>query len=300
MKLPWHTAMQRLNMTIDREFNLRGFEFQADAIIIAAMKRWRIRPVGTYENFLRQAYWDESMKTYGFVVDLSRDLETPLKYEEVMRTDPYALSVWYGPGDYSKHFEGKYGIGTHVVMGDECTTCHSVERDGRGKCVVCAREAHQHQQEAYRLAHPEIERARSAKQKDREKKLKAQRIAAEKEAVKKRKAREVRHLEVAVRKAALEAVARGAVLARAAAKQEARIQAARERESLRRERLHKKVENKFEGKPCGTCGTTTRYINDHQCVACTVSYQPGRATREKQATAPVNSPGGVSGPINRR
>jgi hypothetical protein len=278
-------------MTIDREFNLRGYEFEADPIVIAAMNRWRIKPVGTYENFLRQAYWDESMKTYGFVVNLSRDVETPLKYEEVMRTDPYALSVWYGPGDYSKHFKGKYGVGTHVVMGDECTICHSVERDGRGKCVVCAREAHQSQQEAYRLAHPEIEKARLVKQKAREKKFKIQRLTAEKEAAKMRKAREVRQLEVAVRKAAREATAREAVLARAAVKQEASIQAARKREAIRQERLLKKVENKFEGKPCATCGTTTRYINDRQCVACTVSYQHRRATRQKQVSGEVDSPG---------
>jgi hypothetical protein len=262
----------------DRDFGLRGFEFEADAVVMDAMKRWA---VGThqcsYEDFLRKAYWREAELADGFVVDLSRDAESPLTFDQCMTASPYSLSVWYEAGEYSKHFRGTYGAGTLIVMGDECQTCHSFERNTKGKCAPCLLAAQHHQQAGYRLAHPEIEEARLAKQKAREEKWEAQRVAAEEDAALKRKARELHQAEAAARKAAREAATRAAVLDRAAAREAERIRDKRERDAIHWEKsISKAVENKFEGPPCRKCGGTTRYIYDRACVTCAINYNRKR------------------------
>ncbi len=117
----------------DRDFNLRGFEFEGDLVVLDAMRRWAIKPEGDYLDFLRRAYWVEAQRAGGHVVNMGVG-DAPLTYEQCMMVDPYALAVKYDEGDYSSHHRGTYSAGTQVVMGDECPTCGSHERTVKGKC----------------------------------------------------------------------------------------------------------------------------------------------------------------------
>lgn len=286
MRFDWMATAQYLvqyEPLGERDFSLRGFEFDADPVVIDAMKRWAIKPIGNYEYFLRRAYWVESVKADGFVVDLGRDDQSPLTFDEVMRADPFSLSVWYDKGDYSKHFRGKYAEGTKTVIGDECPKCHTLERTVKGLCVACEREAAQRLQKKYHLEHPEIEAARIAKQKAREEKFAAQHRANEEAARQKREEAAARTAERVARTAAKRLAVQEAKLARAAAKEEERIRAARERQEAAAVNKPPKIEvgNKFEGLPCRVCGGTTRYVKYRDCVACANKHS-GRWYREKR------------------
>jgi hypothetical protein len=298
MRFDWMATAQYLvqhEPLGERDFSLRGFEFDADPVIIDAMRRWAIKPVGDYSDFLRRAYWREAELSDGFVVDLGRDAQQPLTFQEVMAVDPYNLSVWYDAGDYSKHFNGKFGKGTAIVMGDECLKCHSFERSISGRCIVCERVRIAGERDAFLLAHPEIEAARIAKNETRVASSEAKRLEREAAERKAREASIARRAEQIAKRLAREATERKEKLARAAAKEAARIAAARERAAAqelanheavavkRRARDAELAAKRFEGKPCRTCGGTTRLISDRACVACAKTHV--QRLREKQRLA---------------
>ncbi len=128
-------------------------------------------------------------------------------------------------------------------------------------------EASHKQQEAYRLAHPELEEKKAAALKVRQAKWAAQRLAAENKLQAARVKRAAEVAEARVRKAARLAAEREAIALRRAAREEERIQAARERATASSKRQDL-PNNKFEGKPCRKCGSTLRYIKSKECVAC--------------------------------
>ena len=266
----------------DRDYSLKGFEFEGDLVVLDAMRRWAIKPVGEYCDFLRRAYFREAELSGGHVVNMGKD-DSPLTPEQAALVDPYALAVKYDDNDYSSHHRGQYGAGTQIIMGDPCE-CGSSERTVQGKCHPCQLEAQHRQQEAYRAAHPELEEARLAKLRAREEKWAAQRVAHEEAVRIKQETAAARKAEATALRVAREAARREILAERATAREEARIVAARVRAAASRDRQDA-PNNKFEGKPCKRCGSTTRYIKSKDCVACMrgQGLLAAARVREKQA-----------------
>lgn len=115
------------------DYNMKGFIFRGDPVVIAAQARWqRGAYLGTYEDWLRQAYIREARMSDGLVVDLGSG--NPLTDMEVMLTDPYQLSVMYDDGVYSKTWDGPQGQPSHR---ETCADCGTTTKVAGGKCQRC-------------------------------------------------------------------------------------------------------------------------------------------------------------------